>query len=336
MSTELVPGDIIEVPDHGCQMHCDAVLLEGQAIMNESMLTGESVPITKTSCGDDEVMYNNKIHEKHTLKCGTQVIQTRKYKGQTVKAVVIRTGYLTTKGDLVRSILYPPPVDFQFESHSYKFIQFLACIATIGMVYTLIKMVKDDESVSDIILEVFDLITIVVPPALPAAMTIGVVIAQQRLKKRNIFCISPRSINVTGSINCVCFDKTGTITEDGMDMWGIIPSMFGIESALETGSSEPAAEFSEPTRSVTKLKAESRMLVGMAVCHELSVIEGEVMGDPLDEKVFESTAWSLEQDGEEQNQVVSYFINSKLTKCIFFKNQIRCFISYLHLPAKCS
>ena len=140
MSTDLVPGDLIEVPDHGCQMLCDAVLLEGQAIMNESMLTGESVPITKTSCTKEEAIYTSREHEKHTLKCGTQVIQTRKYKNQKVKAVVIRTGYLTSKGDLVRSILYPPPVDFQFESDSYMFILVLGFIATLGMAYTLAKV----------------------------------------------------------------------------------------------------------------------------------------------------------------------------------------------------
>ena len=41
MSADLVPGDMIIVPDHGCQLLCDAVLLEGQAIMDESMLTGK-------------------------------------------------------------------------------------------------------------------------------------------------------------------------------------------------------------------------------------------------------------------------------------------------------
>lgn len=56
-------------------------------------------------------------------------------------------------------------------------------------------------------LDALDLITIVVPPALPAAMTIGAVHALLRLKKSSIFCISPRSINVSGSVNCVCFDK---------------------------------------------------------------------------------------------------------------------------------
>ena len=37
----LVPGDVIEVPRHGCIMQCDAVLLSGNCILNESMLTGQ-------------------------------------------------------------------------------------------------------------------------------------------------------------------------------------------------------------------------------------------------------------------------------------------------------
>jgi cation-transporting ATPase 13A3/4/5 len=44
----------------------------------------------------------------------------------------------------------------------------------------------------------FDLITVCVPPALPAAMAAGIILAQRRLKLRNIFCISPRAINVSG------------------------------------------------------------------------------------------------------------------------------------------
>lgn len=37
----LVPGDVLEIPAHGCVMHCDAVLLTGNCILNESMLTGK-------------------------------------------------------------------------------------------------------------------------------------------------------------------------------------------------------------------------------------------------------------------------------------------------------
>ena len=40
-TTQLVPGDVVIVPQHGCVMMCDAVLLSGNAIVNESMLTGK-------------------------------------------------------------------------------------------------------------------------------------------------------------------------------------------------------------------------------------------------------------------------------------------------------
>lgn len=57
-------------------------------------------------------------------------------------AVVTRTGFLTSKGGLVRSIMYPPPVDFKFQQDSYKFIGVLAAIASIGFVYTVITKVR--------------------------------------------------------------------------------------------------------------------------------------------------------------------------------------------------
>lgn len=312
LSSELVPGDVIVVPDHGCQLLCDAVLLSGSVIMNESMLTGESVPVTKTAllkASSEDVVYCNKAHEKSSLKCGTMVIQTRKAGQEQVTAVVIRTGYSTSKGDLVRSILYPPPVDFQFEKDSYKFIIILALIATVGMVYTLTKMVIDGEDATDIILEVFDLITIVVPPALPAAMTIGIVLANQRLIPKNIFCISPRTINVAGTTDCVCFDKTGTITEDGMDMWGVVPVTAGLaplqghSSTVGAGAGGGSAMgWTEPVSNVSHLPARSQLRMGMATCHELNIVEGSILGDPLDEKMFLSTEWTLELVGEEVSQ----------------------------------
>ncbi len=61
-----------------------------------------------------------------------------------------------------------------------------------------------------------NLITITVPPALPAAMTAGTVFALGRLRKQKIFCISPPRVNVAGRVNMMVFDKTGTLTEDGL------------------------------------------------------------------------------------------------------------------------
>lgn len=66
------------IPSHGCQMPCDAVLITGNCILNESMLTGESVPVTKTPVqSSNDMMYDTKEHARHTLFCGTRVLQTR-------------------------------------------------------------------------------------------------------------------------------------------------------------------------------------------------------------------------------------------------------------------
>ncbi|KAJ8982591.1 hypothetical protein NQ317_005063, partial [Molorchus minor] len=279
-STELVPGDVIMIPSNGCDMQCDAVLLTGNCVVNESMLTGESVPITKNPLPNNLKLYNVKEDVGHTLFCGTKVIQTRVKGDEKVLAVVIRTGYLTTKGELVRSILYPPPADFKFESDSYKFIGILAIIAILGIIYTIVSKSTRNINALDILIKSLDLITIAVPPALPAAMTVGKLYALNRLKNSKIFCINSKVINVSGSIDCVCFDKTGTLTEDELDMWGIVP--------VEGNKIE------SPLKEVNTLPTDSSLLRGMATCHSLSVIEDEICGDPLDVKMFESTDWNVE------------------------------------------
>lgn len=97
---------------------------------------------------------------------------------------------------------------------------------------------------SDIALESLDLITIVVPPALPAAMTVGRFYAQNRLQAKNVYCISPRTINVSGSIDCVCFDKVSKLFINlvyfvpGMNVSLSLASegMIGGFSSMPTGS----------------------------------------------------------------------------------------------------
>lgn len=195
-------------------------------------------------------------------------------------AVVIRTGFNTSKGGLVRSIMYPPPVDFKFEQDSYKFVMMLAVIATIGVIYTVVSKTMRGLPSGHIALEALDLITIVVPPALPAAMTVGRLVAQRRLEKKKIYCISPRTINVSGSVDCICFDKTGTLTEDGLDMWGVV-----------TVSDR---KFQLPVKDISSLPL-SESLIGMVTCHGITIIDNQLVGDPLDLKMFESTGWMLEE-----------------------------------------
>ncbi|KAM6989740.1 LOW QUALITY PROTEIN: polyamine-transporting ATPase 13A3-like [Tautogolabrus adspersus] len=291
LSTELVPGDVIIVPANGMIMPCDAVLIHGTCIVNESMLTGESVPVTKTSLpsvGEEaSVSYNIEEHKRHTLFCGTRVIQTRFYAGELVKAVVVRTGFSTEKGQLVRSILYPKPTDFKLYRDAYLFLMCLVGVAGIGFIYTIVLSIMNKVPAKTIIIESLDIVTITVPPALPAAMTAGIVYAQRRLKHIGIFCISPQRINMCGQLNLVCFDKTGTLTEDGLDLWGI-------QRAEEDSFSPPESDAAKESL-VT-----SAFVACMASCHSLTNIEGELSGDPLDLKMFSATGWILEEPTEEE------------------------------------
>ncbi|GCB61091.1 hypothetical protein scyTo_0012855 [Scyliorhinus torazame] len=289
LSTDLVPGDVIVIPTNGTIMPCDSVLLSGTCVVNESMLTGESVPVTKISLPnpikssrglEDDEIYNPEKHKRHTLFCGSTVIQTRFYTGELVKAVVFRTGFGTTKGQLIRSILYPKPTDFKLYRDAYLFLLCLVGIAGIGFLYTIINSVLNGVVVSTIIIESLDIITITVPPALPAALTAGIVFAQRRLKKLGISCISPQRINICGQLNLICFDKTGTLTEEGLDIWGI--------QRVEDNSFLPS-EQNICKESLVK----SQFMACMATCHTLTKIDGKLSGDPLDLKMFEETGWEM-------------------------------------------
>ncbi|EPB68759.1 P-type ATPase of unknown pump specificity [Ancylostoma ceylanicum] len=307
-SEQLVPGDILLIPPHGCLLQCDAVLMNGTVIVNESMLTGESVPVTKVALVEDihESNFCIEKHSKHVLFCGTQVLQTRYYRGQKVKAVVLRTGFSTMKGQLVRSIMYPKPVDFRFTKDLFKFVGFLGCISGCGFVYTIIIMVLRGSSLRRVIVRALDIITITVPPALPAAMSVGIINAQLRLKNKEIYCISPSTINTCGAINVVsatakytvlkvCFDKTGTLTEDGLDFH----VLRGVEEA--NGSDRPTFT-TECNRMIREeLPQQGELVNAIATCHSLTRINGILHGDPLDLILFQQTGWVLEEAGADES-----------------------------------
>ncbi|XP_062505188.1 polyamine-transporting ATPase 13A3-like [Corticium candelabrum] len=297
-SHKLLPGDVIVIPPNGMLMPCDAVLISGTCIVNESMLTGESVPVTKTelpgkptaACEKDGIVqasgtiYYPDRHKSHTLFCGTNVIQSRFYQGGKVVAIVIRTGFSTAKGSLVRAIMFPKNIGFQFFRDALRFVAVLCVLAAAGFTYSLVVSIQFHNGTKEIIFRALDLITTVVPPGLPAAMTVGIVYALQRLKKRNIYCISPPRVNVSGKIKLVCFDKTGTLTEDGLDLYGVIPCLYRqFQKMIPEGSDTP----------------DGHLLFAMATCHTLTYIDGELAGDPIDLKMFQATGWVIEEHGEE-------------------------------------
>ncbi|XP_047727887.1 polyamine-transporting ATPase 13A2 isoform X4 [Prionailurus viverrinus] len=211
-SSELVPGDCLVLPQEGGLVPCDAALVAGECMVNESSLTGESVPVLKTALPEGPVPYCPETHRRHTLFCGTLVLQARAFVGPHVLAVVTRTGFCTAKGGLVSSILHPRPISFKFYRHSMKFVAALSVLALLGTIYSIFVLHRNRVPLNEIVIRALDLVTVVVPPALPAAMTVCTLYAQSRLRSQGIFCIHPLRINLGGKLQLVCFDK---VLEEG-------------------------------------------------------------------------------------------------------------------------
>lgn len=285
----LVPGDIIELPVGGGIMACDAVLLSGTCIVNESMLTGECVPVTKTPPVPSNRLFEWTSQRRHTLYAGTMVLQTRYYGNEKVLAKVVRTGFSTSKGELVKSIMFPQPFGFRFYEDSVKFVSALFGIAAFGMLYTVRLYLARNVDMETLLVRTLDIVTIVIPPALPLAMTAGTVYSQARLKDRNIFCISPQRINVCGKLKLICFDKTGTLTDDGLTMSGCIESCNG-------------GFVSEDSQMPSTFDNKSVLVQILAACHSLTTIDGKINGDPLDIEMFRSIDWELIEPGPEHTR----------------------------------
>lgn len=304
-SSELVPGDVIDVSDTTLtSFPADLLLLSGDAIVNESMLTGESVPVSKIPIDDAAARGMGMIGgdlppqlAKHVLFCGTRIVRIRKTGGTanteaTAQAVVIRTAFNTTKGALVRSMLFPKPLGFAFYRDSFRFIGVLGIIAGLGFLASATNFVKLGIKWHTILIRALDLITIVVPPALPATMSIGTSFAISRLRQLGIFCISPNRVNIGGKVNLFCFDKTGTLTEDGLDV-------LGVRSVNRTD--KVFSDLYEDIESVPILGAADQktpLMHALATCHGLKVVDGQAIGDPLDLRMFEFTKWSIEEGGQ--------------------------------------
>eukprot|EP00835_Amoeboradix_gromovi_P000424 NODE_15_length_42055_cov_0.634117.p2 type:complete len:1047 gc:universal NODE_15_length_42055_cov_0.634117:34719-37859(+) len=264
-SSELCLGDLYKVPLHS--IPADSILIQGQCVVDECMLTGESVTVTKSSTSElvtfdlGHPMLNLNL-QKHFIYNGTTVLQLQKDS----VAMVIRTGYKTCKGMLIRSILHPKPQSYKFYQDSVKFVVFLAGIALLGFLYSCVQFVTAGEPFVVILVASLDLITIAVPPALPSTLTAGISFALSRLSKIQIYCISPSRINVAGQVNFILFDKTGTLTINNLTLKIVL-------------------QYADECLSIKdNISLEFKTI--MATCHSLTSINNIMCGDPLELEMF--------------------------------------------------
>jgi cation-transporting ATPase 13A2 len=300
-SRELVPGDIFELPESECYIPCDCLLLHGIVVVNESMLTGESVPVIKQSIGHTNEAFS-KFEKRYMLYGGTRIIQKR----NNPLCLVLKTGFNTEKGNLIRSILFPKEQTIEFKKDSVTYIKIMVVLSFIGFVLSLPFMVEYEIPIDVIVLRSLDLLTTTVPPALPACIGIGISYALHRIKAKGMICINRERINLAGKVDLICFDKTGTLTEDSLNIFGYKPScvhqgLFNLDCFLPDIRLLQQDCFIHYKQKRTTKTQEMKIsyIELLATCHSITKIGDKLLGDPIDVQMFENTGWSLWENNHE-------------------------------------
>ena len=193
---------------------------------------------------------------KHFLYSGTKIIRARRPQETpndeaVALAVVVRTGFNTTKGALIRSMLFPKPSGFKFYKDAFRYISVMAGVAGIGFIASFINFLRLGVSLQPSFMLLS--LLVVVGMASNHCASVGLdhycstssitcnaehwdqfcTISPQ--EKRYILyqsstvvsvCLSANlanllRVNVGGKLDIVCFDKTGTLTEEGLDVLGL-------------------------------------------------------------------------------------------------------------------
>lgn len=292
--TDLLPGDVVSIGRSVGQsgedknVPADMLLLAGSAIVNEAILTGESTPQWKVSImgrGAGEKL-SARRDKAHVLFGGTKILQHTPDKTHQMKtpdggclAVVLRTGFETSQGKLMRTILFSTERVTANSWESGLFILFLVVFALIAAGYVLKKGLEDPtRSKYKLVLSCSLIITSVIPPELPMELSIAVNTSLIALARRGIFCTEPFRIPFAGKVDICCFDKTGTLTSDDMEFSGV--------GGL-TDSEDLERDMSKVPR---------RALEILASCHALVFVDNKLVGDPLEKAALKGIDWSYKSD----------------------------------------
>jgi len=319
---------LVEIHLDDYKLPCDVLIISGSAIVNESMLTGESTPIIKGHISPHSLEnFEAKKHKMNILFAGTKIIQRRGLNKSELKGIVLATSFNTEKGNLVRSILFPKESELKFKKDSIKYIIIMTVLCLIGYFISLPIMLMDGVETEEIILRGLDLVTCTVPPALPACIAIGISFAVERLKSKGVSCICRERVSDIGKVDMICFDKTGTLTEDHLDIHGFRPILNRSDVYLFDTFYSNCNEIVDDTYKYYKDKLngmfsnkinkskEVKLLYTecLACCHNIAIVNGEFLGDNLDIEMFKASKWDL-TDNVENNSNYDNLV------CFFNKN----------------
>ncbi|KAJ3369644.1 hypothetical protein GGF31_005162 [Allomyces arbusculus] len=306
MSDELLPGDLVSVPRVAKDeqvVPCDILLLGGATVVNEAMLSGESTPLHKEAIAlraagdvlDDDASADAR---HHIVYAGTKVVQATPPPAPGPEespspmaatpdngalGVVLRTGFGTAQGKLVRMMVYSSERVSANNAESFMFIGFLLIFAVLAASYVWVEGQKHGRPPAKLLLDCILIVTSVVPPELPMELSMAVNTSLVALSKLSIFCTEPFRIPLAGKLDILCFDKTGTITSEDLVVEGI------------AGLGDRAQDWltlRQPSHTPTPT------LLVLAAAHALVKLDEpgdkpEIIGDPLEKATLAAAGYAL-------------------------------------------
>lgn len=201
---DLVPGDIVYVYE-GDKVPADLKILENYSlVVDESVLSGESVPVTKD--------LSSKENGKNKLFSGTTIVS-----GKGV-AIVEKTGINTEFGKIVNLVSKEENVKSHLSVQIDKLSKVLIYILIVSFVIIFVLGLLRGEKVLTIFIIAVSLAISAIPEGLPIVMTLTLASGVQLMYKQNAIVKKLTSIETLGATTVICSDKTGTLTLNEMNV----------------------------------------------------------------------------------------------------------------------